>query len=237
MTLPDQPPTPSSEPPAVSASSPAAAVPPRPAAVGLPVLPILLVLVLVAAAALGVVLLLRPHVEFTNGLAGPVKLVVGDDPPRTLAPGAAVRAAVSRGNTVVAQWELQRPLSADGKPMGEEVRGSSVLRGPSGTTALRASSRPGDTAYFAPLITNASSRPLRVTVNAGLQGVVDCGCAVRPGARRVFIGYYRLFQNSTVQARVLGPGGATSAEFRDLGSQVTAANGSVGLRFEDKDLR
>jgi hypothetical protein len=202
-----------------------------------PLLPILLVLLLVGAAGVGVMLLLRPHVEFTNGLVGPVRLVVGDDPSRTLAPGAAVRVAVPRGKTVVAQWELQRPLSADGKPMGEEVRGSSVLRGPSGTIPVRASSRPGDTAYFAPLITNASSRPLRVTVNAGLQGAVDCGCAVRPGARRVFVGYYRLFQNSTVQVRVLGPGGSASAEFRDLGSQVTAANGSVGLRFEDRDLR
>jgi hypothetical protein len=237
MTLPDQPPTPFSEPPAVSSPGPSAAVPPRPAATGVPLLPILLVLLLVGAAGAGVMQLLRPHVEVTNGLAAPVRLVVGDDPPRTLAPGAAVRVAVPRGKTVVAQWELQRPLSADGKPMGEEVRGSSVLRGLAGTAAVHASSRPGDTAYFAPLITNASTRPLRVTVNAGLQGAVDCGCAVRPGARRVFVGYYRLFQNSTVQARVVAAGQSASAMFRDLGSQVTAANGSVGLRFEDKDLR
>jgi len=235
--LPDQPPTPSAEPPAVSPPSPAAPVPPRPAASRVPLLPILLVLLLVGAAGVGVMLLLRPHVEFTNGLAAPVQLVVGDDAPRTLAPGAAVRVAVPRGKTVVAQWELQRPLSADGKPMGEEVRGSSVLRGPAGTTSVRASTRPGDTAYFAPLITNASTRPLRVTVNAGLQGAVDCGCAVRPGARRVFVGYYRLYQNSTVQARSMGAGQSASAVFRDLGNQVTAANCSVGLRFEDKDLR
>src|SRR6185369_758144 len=136
--------------------------------------------------------------------------------------------------TVVAQWELQRPLSADGKPMGEEVRGSSVLRGLAGTAAVHASSRPGDTAYFAPLITNASTRPLRVTVNAGLQGAVDCGCAVRPGARRVFVGYYRLYQNSTVSAWMRGVGTAT---FRELGPEVTRPDGTLGLRFEDKDLR
>jgi hypothetical protein len=237
MTLADPPPTPSSGPAAVSPVTPPAAVPPRPAAIGVPLLPTLLVLLLVAGAGVGVMLLLRPHVEFTNGLVGAVRLVVGDDAPRTLAPGAAVRVAVPRGTTLVAQWELQPPLSADGKPMGEQVRGSAVLRDPSGATRLRASSRPGDTAYFAPLITNASTRPLRVTVNAGLQGALDCGCAVRPGARRVFIGYYRLFQNSTVQARAMGAGRSASAVFRDLGSQVTAANGSVGLRFEDKDLR
>jgi hypothetical protein len=36
--------------------------------------------------------------------------------------------------------------------------------------------------------------------------------------------------------RVRAPGGAT-AEFRDLGPQVTRQDGTVGLRFEDKDLR
>jgi hypothetical protein len=73
-----------------------------------------------------------------------------------------------------------------------------------------------------------------VTVNAGLRGAIDCGCAVLPGARRVFIGYYRLFQNSTV--RVSGGGGRTAA-FVDLGPRVTAVDGTVGLRFEDRDLR
>jgi hypothetical protein len=72
-----------------------------------------------------------------------------------------------------------------------------------------------------------------VTVNAGLVSALDCGCAVRPGAKRAFIGYYRLYQNSTVQAR--GPAGA--ATFRDLGLQVSDPEGAVGLRFEDKDLR
>ena len=135
---------------------------------------------------------------------------------------------------MVAQWELVRPLSADGQPMGEDVRGSAVLRGPSGTMSIAATSRTADRAYFAPLVTNASAQPLRVMVNAGLQGAIDCRCAVRPGARRVFIGYYPLYQNSTV--RVRGSGRAT-AEFRDLGPQVRKADGTVGLRFEDKDLR
>jgi len=75
---------------------------------------------------------------------------------------------------------------------------------------------------------------LRATVNAGLEGAVDCGCAVRPGARRVFIGYYRLYRNSTVKVR---DGSGRSATFRDVGPQVTSADGTIGLRFETKDLR
>jgi hypothetical protein len=71
-------------------------------------------------------------------------------------------------------------------------------------------------------------------VNAGLQGALDCGCAVRSGADRVFIGYYRLYQNTTVQGRSAS---GAEAVFRDLGPQVTRRDGTVGLRFEQKDLR
>ena len=207
---------------------------PRAESFRFPWVPLVLVALLLAIAAAGVVLLLRPRLAFTNALAGPVRLVVGEAAPRTVPAGARVRVGVARGQTMVAQWELVRPPSADGQPMGEEVRGSAVLRGPSGTMSAVATSRTADHAYFAPLVTNVSAQPLRVMVNAGLQGAIDCGCAVRPGARRVFIGYYPLYQNSTV--RVRAPGGAT-AEFRDLGPQVTRADGTVGLRFEDKDLR
>ncbi len=213
--------------------------PPPPAAPAdrarrIPGLAVVLVLLLVAVAGAGVVVLLRPRLSFTNGLTAPVRLVVGEGNPRTVAPGGTVRIAVARGAAAVAQWELVRPRSADGRPMGAELRGSAVLRGPSGTMQVVAGSRTADHAYFAPLITNASAQPLRVLVNAGLQGALDCGCAVRPGARRVFIGYYPLYRNSIVQVR--GAGSATAA-FRDLGPQVTSTNGTVGLRFEDRDLR
>jgi hypothetical protein len=132
------------------------------------------------------------------------------------------------------QWNLARPLSPDERPLGEELRGSVVVRQPRGTVHQSASARGTDTDYFAPLITNAGDGLLRVVVNAGLEGSVDCNCAVRPGVRRVFIGYYRLYRNSTVQAR--DPAGR-SATFREVGSSVTTPDGIVGLRFESKDFR
>ena len=176
--------------------------PPPPAGPGVSRVAVFLLVLLIAAAGAGVYLLLRPRLEFTNTLAAPVRLVVGDAAPRTVAPGATIRLPIARGRTLVAQWELVRPMSANATPMGEEMRGSTVLREPSGTVRATAGSRTADGAYFAPLVTNAGSQALRVTVNAGLQGAVDCGCAVRPGARRVFIGYYRLYRNSTVSAWV-----------------------------------
>src|SRR5215218_9328599 len=119
--------------------------------------------------------------------------------PVTLAPGT-VQTLDLPGGSVVVQWNLARPLSANQRPMGEELRGSAVLRDQRGTVRRRATVRESGTAYFAPLITNATDSLLRITVNAGLEGAVDCGCAVRPGAKRVFVGYYRLYQNSTVRA-------------------------------------
>ena len=119
---------------------------------------------------------------------------------------------VPRGQTMVAQWELVRPLSADGQPMGEEVRGSSVLRGPSGTMSRRgARAAPRTTPTSRRWSPTRPRRPSASLVNAGLQGAIDCGCAVRPGARRVFIGYYRLYQNSTVARPWAGRGDRRSS--------------------------
>ena len=195
--------------------------------------PLLLFLLLVAAV-LGVLYLLgRPRLEFTNQLAGPVRLTV-DGTPRMVPAGSSLRVAAPWGRTLVATWELDRPLSADGRPMGEELRGSAVERGTWGTIRRSVRARGPDGNYFAPLITNASQDQLRITVNAGLEGMLDCGCAVRPGGRRVFLGYYRLYQNSAVQGKASGGRVAT---FRDLGPSVVAPDGTVGLRFESRDLR
>jgi hypothetical protein len=194
---------------------------------------ITLPLLFTATAVSSACFLVRPKLRFTNQLAAPVRLTVGEAPNVTVAPGATVTVPVSRGRTMVAEWEMVRPLSADNTPMGEELRGSVVLRGPSGTLEGAAEARQGQSQFFAPLITNASSELLRVTVNAGLVGALDCGCAVRPGGTRVFVGYYRLYGNSTVRARSKKGEGT----FRDLGPQVTNRESTVGLRFEDKDLR
>ncbi len=168
----------------------------------------------------------RPTFSFTKGLVAPVRLVVNDGV-GTVAPGATVKARVSR-DRVVAQWELVRPLSADSQPMGEVVRGSWVIRSPRGTIERRAEPRVETGDYFAPLVSNGTAGLLRITVNAGLDGALDCGCAVRPGASRVFIGYYRVYRNSTVRAT--DPAGRTAA-FRDLGEEARRRGWTVGLRF------
>jgi hypothetical protein len=198
-----------------------------------PFLPVVLLLFL--AAALGVAYwMARPQLRFTNRLMAPVRLTMDNDPARTIAPGASVRLAAPWRKSVLVSWELVQPLSADGKAMGETLGGSFMLRNSWGTIERSVAARGSHGNYFAPLITNATPDLLRIVVNAGLEGALDCGCAVRPDARRVFIGYYRLYENSTVRATSAQRG---SAVFQDLGSSVVADDGSVGLRFEEKDLR
>jgi len=218
------------QPPAVPAG-PAPAARPAPRRRGCLLLPLVLALALGAA---WYFVVLQPRLRFTNRLVAPVRLAVGEAAPRTVAPGAQVTVRVPRGRTLVAEWEMIRPLSADSQPMGEPVKGAVVVRELRKTVRGEARPRTGEADFFAPLISNGGKEAILVTANAGLQGAVDCGCAVRPGATRVFIGYYRLYQNSTVRAR--GVTTRREATFRDLGPQVTRPDGAVGLRFEERDL-
>ncbi len=193
----------------------------------------LLLLTVLAAASAGYYFLSQPQLDLTNRLAAPIRLAIDTREAVVIPAAQSTRLTVPRGKTLVAMWELVRPLSADGRPMGDEVRGSVVEPNVSGTMRRSAGPRGTNGDYFAPLITNATNDLLRITVNAGLEGAVDCQCAVRPGARRVFIGYYRRYRNSTVQAK--SPDGQT-AVFRDLGPNVVAPDGALGLRFESKDF-
>ena len=143
---------------------------------------------------------------------------------------------------VVAQARIQRFLeraatatsSPNGKPMGELIQGTLQQENPRGTITLPIDARSGDGEFFAPLITNNTDRSLRIVVNAGLRGSLDCECGVPAGASRTRIGYYRLYQNSTVRA-VDGQG--RSATFPHLGGQVKEPGGALGLRFNSADLR
>jgi hypothetical protein len=100
---------------------------------------------------------------------------------------------------------------------------------------VAATARPTHGAYFAPLITNETGEPLSITVNAGLSGAMSCHCTIPAGAVRLAVGYYPLFENSTVRADAARLG--RSATFRGLGTQVDVSRGTVGLLFRAGDLR
>ena len=211
-------------------TSPAPATPaPRQGGLGL------LMFLLLLAVGAGVFLFARkgPRLVVHNTLVEPVKVIAGGTELQ-IAEGGTAEIDLKRGERLFAQWYLVQPVGPKGVPLGELMQGTLRQENARGRIELEITSRTGDGAYFAPLLTNGTDRSLRIIVNAGLQGAIDCDCGIPVGASRTRIGYYRLFQNSTVRA-VDGQG--RSATFQNLGPEVRDASGAVGLRFNPGDFR
>ena len=102
-----------------------------------------------------------------------------------------------------------------------------------GGEAGSASAEGATAPMFAPLITNLTGVPVRVTVNPGSAAAADCNCTVPNGSTRMGIGYYRLFKNSSVRVTTAD---GRSATFPNISDAVQRGSGTVGLRFEGKDL-
>jgi hypothetical protein len=119
-------------------------------------------------------------------------------------------------------------------PVGERLDGSARVTKPARGTRLTIGAAGSGFAFFAPLITNAGTQPLRIVVNAGLAAAYDCACQVPPGAVRMPLGYYRLYGNSTVEAR---DAAGRTARFQNIAASAEAPANAIGLRFTDADLR
>ena len=187
---------------------------------------ILVIALPVLALGAGALFLRAPKVVLTNYLTASVDVRVGQESLR-VAPGERLTLRVARAHPLELTWRLEQRL-------GVAFADSVAVAQPQGRIFVAATARPKGRAYFAPVITNQTGRPLTVIVNAGLAGAQRCACTIPPGAVRMAIGYYPLFGNSTV--RVQDPSGR-AAMFQNLGSQVDVANGVVGLLFRAADLR
>ncbi|HEY6092864.1 MAG TPA: serine/threonine-protein kinase [Gemmatimonadales bacterium] len=182
----------------------------------------------VLAIALGAAVLFRgPTLVFENRLGGTVTVQVAGEERRIL-PGGSFTLKLERGRRVDLAWQLVPQL---GVGFGDTI----AVADPRGTVRVAATARPTHGAYFAPLITNETGEPLSITVNAGLSGAMSCHCTIPAGAARLAVGYYPLFENSTVRAD--GTKDGRSATFRGLGTQVDVSRGTVGLLFRAGDLR
>ncbi len=182
----------------------------------------------------GYLLLGGPSLVIENRLIAPIQITVNGQEVSVVEPGGRFTMGLEQGRDLVAHWSVVQPTTPAGVAMGVPVEGAIVEASPRGTIRGTANNWPADSAFFAPLITNATDQSLEVIVNAGLAFSQSCECIVSPGTVRASIGYYPLFQNSTVQVK--DPQGRT-AMFSDFAASVEQATGAVGLRFESADLR
>src|ERR1041385_843753 len=159
--------------------------------------------------ALGAAVLFRgPTLVFENRLGGTVTVQVAGEERRIL-PGGSFTLKLERGRRMDLAWQLVPQL---GVGLGDTIAVADP-RGP----------------------VRAAAAPLPSPVSAGLAVAVWFLVAIPPGALRLAVGYYPLFENSTVRAD--GTKDGRSATFRGLGTQVDVSRGTVGLLFRAGDLR
>ena len=148
----------------------------------------------------------------------------------TVAPGATERLRLPRGGKGGLRWRLLRPGNP---PIGEPLEGPlpAFPRG-GGRWLAEVGPEVGGQRYFAPLVTNGSASDITLEVNPGTAVATRCNCLVPKGAVRTHIGYYRLYQNSSVAAYnsahpYLGP----HADRRGFAGRVDPQSGALVLTF------
>jgi len=196
----------------------------KPRRMGLMILAIVLTVLALGA---GAFMFRPPSLTFENRLAEMVAVRVAGEERRIL-PGGSFTLKPERGRRLRLSWQVE---PSHGVALGDTI----TIENPGGRMRVNATARPKSGNYFAPLITNETGKSITLTVNAGLGGALNCGCTVPPGAVRMQIGYYPLFANSTVRAEEVGT--VRTATFKELGPQVDATSGVVGLLFRAADLR
>ncbi|MEP7326519.1 MAG: serine/threonine-protein kinase [Gemmatimonadota bacterium] len=149
---------------------------------------------------------------------------------RTLAPGETFRMDMPVDGTVLASWSLVRPWVNDSlKTLGADYRGNIRVEGMTLLEKLRRrvavdiDSWTGEDRYFSPLISNATSEPVQVTVNPR-GSTPGCECWIRPG-QRIPIGYYLLSDDAEIKVSR----GSRFALYRHLDGVVDPISGAVEI--------
>ena len=165
-----------------------------------------------------------------NALVEPIEILSNGVPVDTVAPEATERLRLRRGQRGGLRWRLIRPGNP---PIGEPLEGPLPAFPRAGGRLLAdVSAEVGGQRYFAPLITNASASDITLEVNPGTAAAVRCNCLVLKDAVRTHIGYYRLYQNTSVAAYnsahpYIGP----HADRHGFAGRVVPQSGVVVLTF------
>jgi hypothetical protein len=165
-----------------------------------------------------------------NALVEPIEILSNGVPVDTVPPEATQRLRLRRGQRGGLRWRLIRPGNP---PIGELLEGPLPAFPRAGGRLLAdVSAEVGGQRYFAPLITNGSASDITLEVNPGTAAAVRCNCLVSKDAVRTHIGYYRLYQNTSVAAYnsahpYIGP----HADRHGFAGRVVPQSGVVVLTF------
>ena len=148
----------------------------------------------------GVPIIQTLAVRITNHLIYSISVDVNGDSLGTVAAGATLEQSVAKPTGAISvNWSLNRP-TLSGRALGDEMGGSFSVSASQASFSADVTNIVGDAWYFAPRITNNTSTPLLMEVNAGLLSENRCNCVVSANAVNVAFGYYRFFSNSNVRA-------------------------------------
>jgi hypothetical protein len=165
-----------------------------------------------------------------NRLVQAIALTLGDSD-FTISPGDSVRVSLRAGQQLDAHWAMVRP-DAQGRMLGNELEGSILADTARGELRRVVNAGTAGRAWFTPIVVNASSRPLRVSVMSGGDSA-DCHCRIAPGDS-LRLGYYPLDTASAV--RVTGQAGGT-ARFQSLSLLTDRTTGAAPIRVTAATLR
>ena len=165
-----------------------------------------------------------------NALVEPIEILSNGVPVDTVAPESTERLGLPQGQRTGLRWRLVRPGNP---PIGEPLEGPLPAFPRAGGRLLAdVSAEVSGQRYFAPLITNGSASDITLEVNPGSTAAVRCNCLVSKGAVRTHIGYYRLYQNSSVAAyNTAHPYIGPHADRHGFAGRVTPQSGAVVLTF------
>ncbi len=172
-------------------------------------------------------------VVFANRLLSPVWLTLADGRQQLVDSGDSLRLPWPAGRELAAEWSVVRPVSANGKALGEELKGSFKDTDPGGivrhTIDVGAA---GGEVYFAPRVTNAAGVSLRVAIESQ-PGQRLCDCDIPSDAAPTWLGYYRLAPGTTVRVQ---DAAGREAVFDGLDARLQSGSGLIALRVEKRDL-
>ncbi len=175
-----------------------------------------------------------PKFTLENRFLEPIKVALNGRSLRTVAAGESLQIDIAKGKPLEVTWELVRPLSVTGNPLGESVTGSIVADKPTTDIRDHAEARSGNQVYFAPVIANGTGEQLQITVLDDDSSTVACDCAVPVNGRGIRIGYYRLLPTTSIRA--IDPKGGM-ATITDLLGKIDSLSGELMVRFDSTHLQ